>query len=472
VSPDFLPFQFAQTELRSKLPFFGVATVILVAGISSLLLAALRSREKLLFWLGIFSVLYASRLFMENGLVHTALGTDDSFILPWTYSLTYLIPIPYAAFARELLGSGWKGSITFWFWIQVAFALVAIPTALYSHQPHWTDLTNGILVIGGTLLMLFHIIFPHEKAATFAIGLAGPLIVAGVLVLATNRGYRPAGINVEPLGFLVLLAGLGFTASQSVIARERKLIEVEQELTTARGIQSAIIPDSSPKVPGLRIATRYQPMTAVAGDFFDFLKTGKDSLTILVADVSGHGVPAALVASMLKVCFAAQREHAKNPAEVLAGLNAMLRGSLGGQYVTAACAAIDLATQTITYSGAGHPPGLLLRRSKGDVMQLAENGLFIGPFPHATYSNVAVPFETGDKLLLYTDGILEATDTDGQEFGQKRVEELLLNTENLGPAEIIEQLFREISTPAQQDDLTVVLTQFVSKADNEEDPLV
>ena len=427
MSPDSLPFQLVQTELRSKLPFFAIASIVLAAAIASLLLAALRSRERLLFWLGIFSVLYAGRLFIDNGLVQAAMGLDERHVLPWILCLTYVIPIPYALFARELLGSGWKGSISIWFWVQIAFALSAIPIALFSHQSHWTELANGILVVGGTLVILFHIILRREGSAPSVMGLAWPLIVFGVFVVVTNiqainRKYQAAGINLEPLGFLTLLGGMGFTASRSAIARERKLLEVEQELTTARRIQSSIIPDSSPNLPGLRIATRYQPMTAVAGDFFDFLQTSEDSVTVLVADVSGHGIPAALVASMLKVSFAAQREVAKNPAQVLAGLNAMLRGSLGGQYVTAACAAIDLAAHTITYAGAGHPPSLLLRKNSSVVIELAENGLFIGPFPHATYSNISVPFESGDKLLLYTDGILEATGSDGQEFGQKSVE--------------------------------------------------
>ncbi len=103
---------------------------------------------------------------------------------------------------------------------------------------------------------------------------------------------------------------------------------------------------------------------------------------------------------------------------------------------------------------------LLLRRNSQEVIQLAENGLFIGPFPQATYSNVSVPFQSGDKLLLYTDGILEATAPDGQEFGQRRLESFLLSAEDGEPAEFVEQLFARIATAAQQDDLTVVLTQF------------
>lgn len=120
----------------------------------------------------------------------------------------------------------------------------------------------------------------------------------------------------------------------------------------------------------------------------------------------------------------------------------MLRGSLGGQYVTAACAAIDVAAQVITYSGAGHPPSLLLRKNGGGITLLAENGLFIGPFPHATYSNMAIPFRSGDKLLLYTDGILEATGPSGQEYGQERLGQFLRDAEQLEPTELIEQLFK------------------------------
>jgi sigma-B regulation protein RsbU (phosphoserine phosphatase) len=458
--PDGFSYQFVQSELRLHLPFFAVASIVVAAGISALALAALRSRERLLYWLGIFSLLYGVRLFLENGLLPTLLGVDGARLLPWAMCLTFLIPIPYASFAREWFGVGWRQSIRIWVWVQIAFALIAIPFVVSGHDWRWADALNGYLVIAGTLLMLLHVVFPRESPSASDKRLAWPFLIAGIFVLLNNWGYRPAGWNVEPLGFLILLAGLGVKASRSAVERERKLTEVEQELKTARQIQSAIIPHSSPAIPGLRIATRYQPMTAVAGDFFDFLKSSETTLTILVADVSGHGVPAALVASMLKVSFAAQRERAANPAAVLAGLNAMLCGSLGGQYVTAACAALDRHLRTITYSGAGHPAGLLLRKNHGDVLPLQENGLFIGQFPHATYSNICVPFETGDRLLLHTDGILEAAMSDGQEFGQARVEQLLLRTTHLQPAQFIEELFQNISTPPQQDDLTAVLTQF------------
>jgi phosphoserine phosphatase RsbU/P len=460
VSPEFISRHVVIAALRSNLPFFAVGCVILVAGVWALLLARLRSRDTLLLWLGIFSVLYAGRLLIRNELVRAAFRAPGLEYLPWALCITYVIPIPYALFVREWFGRGWHGVIVIWLWLEVAFAIVAIPIALLAHQVRWTDSVNGLLVIGGTLLVLLHVLFSPEGSDPFAKSLTYPLLISGTLVVLENRGIRPAGVSMEPFGFLVLLGGLGMAAARRTLTRERKLVEVEQELVTARRIQNSIIPHASPDVRYLRIATRYQPMTSVAGDFYDFLKTGEHCLTILVADVSGHGVPAALVSSMLKVCFAAQREQAHNPAGILSGLNVMLRDCLGGQFVTAACAAIDVAEQAITYSGAGHPPSLLLRKNTGSVMQLAENGLFIGPFPHAAYSNIVVPFESGDKLLLYTDGIVEATGSDGQEFGQERLEQLLGNAEDPEPAEFIEQLFRKISTPVQEDDLTVVLAQF------------
>jgi len=460
VNPDSIPRTVVVEVLRTQLPFFGIACVVLVAGISSLLLARLRSRDRLLLWVGTFSVLYAARLFLQNDLVHGATNIPGQSFRRAALCLTYLIPIPFAFFARELFGKGWHGTIALWVWLQIVFAVVAIPAALFAHQGFWTDLINDVLVTAGTLLILLHVFLRPESRNAFVNSLRWPVIVFGILVVLANRGFRPAGLNIEPIGFLILLAGLGTTATRHALASERKLIDVEQELAMARRIQGSILPHSAPRLPLLRLAARYEPMTSVAGDFYDFLQISDHRLTILVADVSGHGIPAALVSSMLKVCFAAQRERADNPAGVLTGLNLMLRGSLGGQYVTAACAAIDLNTRVIAYAGAGHPPSLLLRKDVGDVVQLSENGLFIGPFPNASYSNIVVPFQIGDKLLIYTDGVVEANGPDGQEFGRERLAHFLQSAKDQQPAEIIERLFKTISAGAQQDDLTVVLAEF------------
>jgi sigma-B regulation protein RsbU (phosphoserine phosphatase) len=410
----------------------------------------------LLLWVGIFSTLYAARLFAQNELVRDAFNAPGREFVPWALCITYVINIPFALFARELLGLGWKGTIALWLWLSVAFAIIAIPTTLFATKPDWVSPTNSLLVVSGTVVILLHVTVGRRVVNPLAASLVWPLLVFGVFVFVENEGVRVASVSIEPIGFLVLLAGLASIAVRRALATERKLIDVEQELSTARRIQSSIIPQSPPALNGFRLAARYQPMTSVAGDFYDFLTSSDDALTILVADVSGHGVPSALVACMLKVCFAAQKNHAADPAAILSGLSVMLRGSLGGQYVTAACATIDRKAQTVTYAGAGHPPSLLVRGKTGEVVLLAENGLFIGPFPNATYTNISVPFHIGDRLLLYTDGITEAHGPSGEDLGREGLEQFLVCS-NEEPAAILDRLFEQITTNTQQDDLTAVL---------------
>jgi sigma-B regulation protein RsbU (phosphoserine phosphatase) len=405
---------------------------------------------------GTFSILYGIRLLLQNELVRDAFNAPGQQYIPWVLCITYVINISFALFACELLGRGWNGLIALWMWLTVAFAIFAVPSVLFAYKLYWINVANSLLVVSGTVLILLHVLIRRRAAPPLVASLVWPLVIFGAFVFLENKGVRFAGFSIEPLGFLVLLAGLASIAVRRALATERKLFEVEQELTTARRIQNSIIPQVPPVFRGVRLASRYQPMTSVAGDFYDFLTSADDILTIFVADVSGHGVPAALVACMLKVCFSAQRDNAANPAAILSGLSVMLRDSLGGQYLTAACAAIDRKARTLTYAGAGHPPSLLVRREGGELMLLAENGLFIGPFPKATYANISVPFYTGDRLLLYTDGIIEA-DVAGEEFGRERLEQFLVHSKAADPATILDRLFEQIAASSQQDDLTAVL---------------
>jgi phosphoserine phosphatase RsbU/P len=457
VNPDVVPRQLVLSVLRTNLPYFAIACVILVGGACSLALARLRSRDRLLLWVGIFSTLYGTRLFLQNELVRDAFNAPGMGYLPWSLCITYAINIPFAMFALELLGAGWNKTIAIWLWACIVFAIIAIPTSLLLHNLDSVDLANNTIVVCGAVLILLHVLAERRTGNSLAASLLWPLLIFAIFVVLENNGVRVGGLSIEPIGFLILLVGLASVALRRAIATERKLVDVEQELSTARRIQESILPQSPPDVRGVQLAMRYQPMASVAGDFYDFLMSSKDLLTILVADVSGHGVPAALVACMLKVCFAAQKSNAADPAAILSGLSIMLRDSLGGQYITAACAAIDRKAGTITYAGAGHPPSVLVRRQNGQLTLLGENGFFIGPFPNPTYANVSVPFQSGDRLFLYTDGITEASDVTGQEFGRERLGQFLLRSNENEPASTLDRLFQEIATNNQQDDWTAVL---------------
>jgi phosphoserine phosphatase RsbU/P len=210
----------------------------------------------------------------------------------------------------------------------------------------------------------------------------------------------------------------------------RQLAGIRNELETARQIQLSILPREMPKINGLDLAARYLPMTEVAGDFYDFIFIDDNRVGALVADVSGHGMPAALISSMLKIALAEQSSSASDPAQVLSGLNQSLCGKFQGHFVTAAYIFIDTENNILRYAGAGHPPLITKDNTSATASEVLENGLFLGAFPHATYTSVELPFNTGDWCLLYTDGIPETTNPAEEEFGTSRLKLFLQSDES------------------------------------------
>jgi serine phosphatase RsbU (regulator of sigma subunit) len=249
-----------------------------------------------------------------------------------------------------------------------------------------------------------------------------------------------------------------------------QLLAIQKELETARQIQLSILPDEMPRIEGLDIAARYIPMSAVAGDFYDFIVVDEKHLGILVADVSGHGAPAALIASMLKIALAAQVAHAADPAQVLSGLNQALCGKFQHHYVTAAYTYVDMSKRTLTYAGAGHPPLLLWGRSSAGVRDVLENGFFLGTFKMAAYSSIECPLAPGDWGLLYTDGIPETTNPSDVEFGIERFRQFLIEEQHAKADQLADRLLQELSQwsarrPGEDlsDDITMVAIQVIGE---------
>jgi len=253
-------------------------------------------------------------------------------------------------------------------------------------------------------------------------------------------------------------------------AREQlaaQLLALNNELEMARQIQLSILPHDLPQLPGLEIATRFLPMTSVAGDFYDFIRIDQKHLGILMADVSGHGLPSALIASMLQVALTAQAGHASDPAKVLSGLNRALCGKFTQNFVTAAYVYVDLEHNLMRYSGAGHPPVMQLRFSTGKTSKILENGLVLGIFDEAAYEALEVPLEPGDRQVLYTDGILEAASSAQEMYGGDRFAAFLEANRSLKADQFADSFLAEIARftgqtaeQGQQDDITLLLFDF------------
>ena len=334
------------------------------------------------------------------------------------------------------------------------------------HRPNSARLVNNLIAVA-PITMLGALTFRpwlpgSRELRTVRIGVAS----FGLTALADNlRGMsliHYPGPDLEPLGVTVTIACLGTLAAWRTIGEARRLVAIDRELSIARDIQASILPQTMPLLAGVTVAARYRPMTAVAGDFYDFLEMGDDRLGLLVADVTGHGVPAALIASMVKVALASQQQHADRPSAVLAGINRALCGRLAGRYVTAAYLFIDDRSGAMRYAAAGHPPMLHATREANGVRRIEGNGVLLGFLEEATYPETELRLDgTGrDRFLLYTDGLIEAANRHDDLFGIEGVERALAAASALATGAAADAVLAakdRWSGLSPADDLTLVL---------------
>jgi len=274
-----------------------------------------------------------------------------------------------------------------------------------------------------------------------------------------HKPFSPAVVKARVRSHILLREARAQLAEQ--------LLALNNELEMARQIQLSILPHSIPQLSGLEIAARFLPMTSVAGDFYDFIQIDDKHIGILIADVSGHGLPSALIASMLQVALTGQSGHASEPARVLAGLNRALCGKFTHNFVTAAYVYVDVEKNLMRYAGAGHPPILQWRNSTGKTTRILENGLVLGMFEEATYEALEFPLEVGDRYVLYTDGVPEAANPSEEQFGVDRFMRFIENNRHLGADQFAETFLAELSRWSgqtadqwQQDDITLLVVDF------------
>lgn len=266
---------------------------------------------------------------------------------------------------------------------------------------------------------------------------------------------------------------------QRAQALELERERMEGELRLARQIQSRLLPAGPPAVPGLDLAGTYLPAQEVGGDYYGYLPAGEGRVGLVIADVAGKGIPAALLMSGFRASLVSQPLDALEPGEVLARVNEfLLRGIDPGRFVTAFLAVIEPAAGRLRYAGAGHNPPLLLRASgaqgrdaRASVERLEAGGIMLGVLDGLAYPTAEVTLEPGDLLVLYTDGVTEAQNDAGDQWGEERFVEALRRAGAAGGvscARLTETLVEEVRSfegPHQRsDDVTLVLARYVGAA--------
>lgn len=274
---------------------------------------------------------------------------------------------------------------------------------------------------------------------------------------------------VDPDGNSFVL--VGFTeATRSIDERRRAYAQrleserrVAQELEIAKQVQARLFPQSVPLVPRLDYGGACVQARSVGGDYYDFLKLSEGHLALIVGDIAGKGIAAALLMSSLQATMRGQFvAAADSPEKFLASVNRLLfENTVSSAYAALFFADYDSATGRLLYANCGHVPGLIVRANGGEE-QLDSNSSLLGLFENWECSLSSAELDSGDLLALYTDGITECSDDRGEEFGQQRLVEALRKRASLPAHELVSAVIEDVlkfSGGQQSDDLTLIVAR-------------
>lgn len=458
--------------LRGELIDLFSGAFFVLFGLVAFAIAVIRRRGgvRILVWIGLWSAIFGFNMLFQSPAIEAAIPDSlRPFIALGSVSASYLTLVVAALAYLELTLGTLRRFLQFLLLADVTIAIGGIGTYLVSGNARAFLLPNQIMAVIGLVSLLVALAVPRLTRRFLVLSHSRVLTVGSFIFAAealwTNLA-RPLNIQVpsilSSLGFAILLFCFAYVALDMILTNERRLVSIDNELQVARQIQLAILPDCVPTTSEMRIAAVYEPMTAVAGDFYEFVAIDKQRVGFLIADVSGHGVPAALIASMIKVGTSSLDGCASDPAEVLRRLGKTLSGNLRGQLVSAAYLWIDVASRIARYSAAGHPPLLRWRGADGTFAHIESNGVLFGCPVNCDYPICEMPLACGDRFLLYTDGVTEPENSAGEAFGEHRLEQLIRDHHALAPPELTQCLLRELRawqlpSVMQQDDLTLIV---------------
>lgn len=273
-------------------------------------------------------------------------------------------------------------------------------------------------------------------------------------------------------GFLVAVVCVALALAQRLqrsAAEKEELRDWKKEIALAAQIQNLALPQRKLATPHLRVATLFKPMKIIGGDFFAFHEISEKETGIFIADVSGHGIAAALLVNTIRSVFYQQREYARNPAELLQRMNRALYPHLQEQFITAAYCVLDFAAGKIRLAQAGHPPVYLIRNDGCGFEKLKPKGRFFGFAEELQYEVLESDLSGFSRIFLYSDGVIEAGAIAGHAYSTQRLENFLLRTAGDCNATMLAGLEEEIrrltgSGMNTDDDSSCVVADFALQA--------
>lgn len=271
--------------------------------------------------------------------------------------------------------------------------------------------------------------------------------------------------STDEVGYLARTFNLMTKSLAQAHEAELETKAMEHELNIAVDIQSNLLPKRIPKIPKFEIGAYYRPSKEVGGDYYDFIQIDQNHLGIIVADVSGKGIPGSMVMTMARSLIRMEAERNLSTADTLIKTNRILaRDIRRGMFVTCLYALIDVTNNTMLVSSAGHNPMVVFRRATGKYELINPNGIALGfdkgPIFERTIKEQKIPFAPGDRFVLYTDGVVEAMDGRNVEFGDERfykmVQSLADKDSNVFINTVVKALDDHKGDAPQHDDITLV----------------
>ncbi len=273
--------------------------------------------------------------------------------------------------------------------------------------------------------------------------------------------------HLELLSAFAVQAGIAIERAR--ILRERvEQRRLEKELAIAREIQESFLPKVAPRVPGFELAGTARAHAQVGGDYFDWIRVSDNRIGLAIADVSGKGIPAALIMAGFRMSLLAEIRNDFAIRAVMRKVNTLLHESTDrDKFVTAFYGVLDHKNRVLLFSNAGHNPPILLR-ADGRIEYLLEGGVALGVLPEAHYEERPIALRPGDVLVLYTDGVTEAESPDGEQFGQTRLEQSIVRLADRDAEAILEALVGTVTDWCGErglgDDLTLMVIRVLDDA--------
>ncbi len=362
-------------------------------------------------------------------------------------------------------------------WLGILAALVLGVVAGTANPPIEPLSMRMLFGFGGIAVAIAVFLGYDLLTATVAL-FGGMLITSLAPLLSVARGELAQDLIITLALPLVLLAGFGIAAlltrrevvytHEDLAPHVRRIIErerVKAEIDAANRIQAALLPLDTPRLAGAAVASHYRAATEIGGDYFDFLQQRSGEIGIAFGDVSGHGLTSGIVMAMAKSALLVQVDNDPSPRKVMEVLNdIVIRTAPKRILMTFFFGLLDPSTQTLRFSSAGHLDPYVYRAATGTLESLSAWGFPLGVRRRDPFREHSVEFEPGDRLVLYSDGLIEAIDDDGEPFGFDRFEQVIRSNGHLSADDMKKSLLNAVRKFTRnrppEDDQTLVVVAF------------